>query len=151
MHPTALRFTTRAAQAGLAVTVLELEESTRTAQEAAAAVGCELGQIIKSVILVDADGPLLVLCAGDRRIDLDRLGNGAEMARGRYVREVTGYAIGGVPPMGHDQPLRTVVDSSLQRFGMVWCAAGTPKSLFGVPLADLLSAIPGHRVADISI
>jgi prolyl-tRNA editing enzyme YbaK/EbsC (Cys-tRNA(Pro) deacylase) len=151
MHPTTLRFTTRAAQAGLTVTVLELEESTRTAQEAAAAVGCELGQIIKSVILVDADGPLLVLCAGDRRIDLDRLGNGAEMARGRYVREVTGYAIGGVPPMGHDQPLRTVVDSSLQRFGIVWCAAGTPKSLFGAPLADLLSAIPGHRVVDISI
>jgi len=114
MHPTALRFTTRAAEAGLDVDVLELEESTRTAQEAAAAVGCELGAIIKSVMLVDDEGPLLCLCAGDRRIDLDRLG--AQMARGRDVREVTGYAIGGVPPLGHDRPLRTVVDSSLQRF-----------------------------------
>jgi len=149
MHPTALRFTTRAAEAGLDVDVLELEESTRTAQEAAAAVGCELGAIIKSVMLVDDEGPLLCLCAGDRRIDLDRLG--AQMARGRDVREVTGYAIGGVPPLGHDRPLRTVVDSSLQRFDTVWAAAGTPRALFGVALGDLLAAMPGHRIDDVSM
>jgi prolyl-tRNA editing enzyme YbaK/EbsC (Cys-tRNA(Pro) deacylase) len=149
MHPTALRFTTRAAEAGLHVEVLELEESTRTAQEAAAAVGCDLGQIIKSVVVVDDEGPLLVLCAGDRRIDLDKLG--AQMARGRDVRDVTGYAIGGVPPLGHDRPLRTVVDSSLRRFDTVWAAAGTPRALFGVALRDLLAAMPEHRVDDVSI
>jgi prolyl-tRNA editing enzyme YbaK/EbsC (Cys-tRNA(Pro) deacylase) len=64
---------------------------------------------------------------------------------------VTGYAIGGVPPLGHDRPLRTVVDSSLQRFDTVWAAAGTPRALFGVALSDLLAAMPGHRIDDLSI
>ena len=151
MHPTALRFQQRAAEAGLHIAVEELAESTRTAVEAAAAVGCELGQIVKSVVLVDVrQQPLLCLCAGDRMVDLDRVGEGLEMARGRQVKELTGFAIGGVPPLGHDGPLTTVVDRSLQRYDRVWCAAGTPRSLFGVSLADLLAAIPGAELRDIT-
>ncbi len=151
MHPTALKFQQRAAESGLAISVEELDESTRTAAEAAAAVGCELGQIVKSVVLVDADErPLLCLCAGDRMVNLDRLGPGVRMARGRQVKELTGYAIGGVPPLGHERPLATVADRSLQRFQRVWCAAGTPRSLFGVALADLLAAIPAVEVRDIA-
>ncbi len=139
MHPTALRFQQRAAQAGLEISVEELAESTRTAVEA------------KSVVLVD-DGqrPILCLCAGDRMVDLERVGVGLEMARGRQVKELTGFAIGGVPPLGHERPLPTVVDRSLQRYDRVWCAAGTPRSLFGVALTDLLAAIPGAELRDVT-
>ena len=149
MHPTALRFQQQAAEAGLDVTVEELAESTRTAVEAAAAVGCELGQIVKSVVLVDGGRqPILCLCAGDRMVDLER--EGLEMARGRQVKELTGFAIGGVPPLGHERRLSTVVDRSLQRYDRVWCAAGTPRALFGVALTDLLAAIPGAELRDVT-
>ena len=148
MHPTALRFAERARAAGLEVDVLELSESSRTAEEAAAAAGCQLGQIVKSVVVVDGNGPLLCLTAGDRRVRLDALD--ARMARGQEVRDATGYAIGGVPPLGHERPLRTVVDGSLHRFATVWCAAGTPHAIFATGLADLLAAIPNHRVADVT-
>ena len=131
--------------------VRELDASTRTAVEAAAAVGCELGQIVKSVVLRRPDGePVLCLCAGDRRIDLDRLGPGVALARGREVKELTGYAIGGVPPLGHDRRIATVVDSSLRRFDVIWCAAGTPNAVFEVGLVDLLAAIPEAQVEAVS-
>jgi prolyl-tRNA editing enzyme YbaK/EbsC (Cys-tRNA(Pro) deacylase) len=150
MHATALKFQQRARVAGLDVEPQELSDSTRTAAEAAAAVGCELGQIVKSVLLVDGGGdPLLCLCAGDRRIDLESLGEGVGMARGREVKELTGYAIGGVPPLGHDRPVRTVVDRSLQRFETVWCAAGTPNTVFEVRLDELLAAVPGAELRDV--
>jgi prolyl-tRNA editing enzyme YbaK/EbsC (Cys-tRNA(Pro) deacylase) len=149
MHPTALRFRDRAREAGLEVDVRELSESTRTAVEAAAAVGCELGQIVKSVILIDGDEPLLCLCAGDRRVAVGRLGDGVRMARAGEVRDATGYAIGGVPPLGHDTAMRTLADRSLTRFEVVWCAAGTPNTLFGARLDDLLAAIDGVDLADI--
>jgi prolyl-tRNA editing enzyme YbaK/EbsC (Cys-tRNA(Pro) deacylase) len=150
VHATALKFQQRAAALGLDVHVRELSDSTRTAQEAAQAVGCALGQIVKSVVLVDDGGPLLCLCAGDRRIDLERVGRGAAMARGREVKEATGYAIGGVPPVGHEQALRTVVDASLRRFDRVWCAAGTPHAVCEVGLEALLAAIPQADVRDIA-
>ena len=150
LHPTSLKFRDRARDAGLDVEVQELSESTRTAVEAADAVGCDLGQIVKSVVLIDGDDPVLCLCAGDRRVGLDRIGDDVRMARGKDVKELTGYAIGGVPPLGHDRPLRTVVDRSLTRFDTVWCAAGTPNSLFGAPLDDLLAAIGDAELADVA-
>jgi prolyl-tRNA editing enzyme YbaK/EbsC (Cys-tRNA(Pro) deacylase) len=151
MHPTALRFQERAAAQGLDVTPVELSDSTRTAEEAAAAVGCELGQIVKSVVLLDgADQPVLCLCAGDRRVDLERVGTGVRMARGKEVKEATGYAIGGVPPVGHDRTLRTVVDASLRRFETVWCAAGTPHAVCEVELEALLRAVPDAEVRDVT-
>jgi prolyl-tRNA editing enzyme YbaK/EbsC (Cys-tRNA(Pro) deacylase) len=152
MHPTALKFQQRAQALGLAVAVHELADSTRTAVDAAAAVGCQLGQIVKSVVLAGGDGrPLLCLCAGDRRVDLERVGADVTMARGREVKEATGYAIGGVPPVGHDTPLPTVVDASLRRFETVWCAAGTPNAVFEVRLDALLAAIPEAEVRDVAI
>jgi prolyl-tRNA editing enzyme YbaK/EbsC (Cys-tRNA(Pro) deacylase) len=146
LHPTALKFRERALAAGLDIEVVQPENSTRTAEEAAAAVGCELGQIVKSVVLVDRDGPLLFLCAGDRRIDLAALGSEVALARGGDVKRITGYAIGGVPPLGHDRPLRTLVDSSLGRFDRLWCAAGTPRALFSVDREALLRALDGARL-----
>jgi prolyl-tRNA editing enzyme YbaK/EbsC (Cys-tRNA(Pro) deacylase) len=151
VHPTAARFQERTRALGLDIQVRELAHSTRTAADAARAVGCELGQIVKSVVLQTADGePLLCLCAGDRRIDLGALGEGVAMVRGRAVKDVTGYAIGGVPPLCHDRAVATVVDRSLERFSTVWCAAGTPNAVFEIGLAALLAAIPDAEVHDLT-
>ncbi|MFL5968555.1 MAG: YbaK/EbsC family protein [Gaiellaceae bacterium] len=151
MHPTAERFQAQLRGLGLDVEVHELADSTRTAQEAAAAVGAELGQIVKSLVFVDDDGPVLCLCAGDRRVDLAKLGDGARQARGEEVRDATGYAIGGVPPLGHDSPVRTVVDDSLRRFQTLWCAAGTPHAVFPVETEALLAALPaGAQVRSVT-
>lgn len=130
--------------------IRELADSTRTAPEAAAAVGVEIGQIVKSLVFIDRGTPLLCLCAGDRRVDTDTLGSDVRQARGDEVREATGFAIGGVPPLGHDRPLRTVVDASLQRFETVWCAAGTPHAVFPVSTEALIAAIPGVEVRELS-
>ena len=149
MHVRALQCWRRLQEAGLDVEVEELAESTRTAAEAAAAVGCEVGQIVKSLLFVVKAKPVLVLCAGDRRVDPAKLGDGAAQARPDQVKSATGYAIGGVPPLGHTHELPTLVDDSLRRFASVWCAAGTPNAVFDVELAALIAAIPGVEVRDV--
>jgi len=150
MHPTAQRFQDRLRELGLEAEVQELAESTRTAQEAADAVGVEVGQIVKSLVFVDETGPVLCLCAGDRRVDTDKLGQNARQAKGNEVREATGFAIGGVPPIGHDRPVRTVIDASLRRFETVWCAGGTPHAVFPVATEALIAAAPDAQVREIS-
>jgi prolyl-tRNA editing enzyme YbaK/EbsC (Cys-tRNA(Pro) deacylase) len=125
--------------------VRQLPDSTRTAREAAAACGCELGQIVKSLVFRSPMDPLLVLCAGDRRVDEAKLGGSVEMASPGEVRRLTGFAIGGVPPLGHDPPMRTVIDASLRRFESVWCAAGTPSSVFEIATAELVAAAGGDE------
>jgi prolyl-tRNA editing enzyme YbaK/EbsC (Cys-tRNA(Pro) deacylase) len=135
---------------GLDVKVRELPDSTRTAAEAAAAVGCEVGQIVKSLVFVADGEALMCLCAGDRRVDPAKLGNGARPAKADEAREATGFAIGGVPPLGHDRELSTVVDESLRRFATVWCAAGTPHAVFEAPLGALLRAVPRADVRDVA-
>jgi prolyl-tRNA editing enzyme YbaK/EbsC (Cys-tRNA(Pro) deacylase) len=149
VHPTARRVEERLRQQGLDVEVRELAESARTAADAAAAVGCETGQIVKSLVFVVEGEPTMVLCAGDRRVDTDRLGPGARPASAAEAREATGFAIGGVPPLGHERELRTVLDASLRRFETVWCAAGTPHAVFSVRLDELLAALPGPEVAEL--
>jgi prolyl-tRNA editing enzyme YbaK/EbsC (Cys-tRNA(Pro) deacylase) len=151
MHPTAQRFQDRLRELGLDAEVQELADSTRTAQEAAAAVGVEVGQIVKSLVFVDERGPLLCLCAGDRRVDTDKLGLGVRQAKGDEVREATGFAIGGVPPVGHDRPVRTVIDASLRRFETVWCAGGTPYAVFPTTTESLIAAVPDAEVREISV
>jgi prolyl-tRNA editing enzyme YbaK/EbsC (Cys-tRNA(Pro) deacylase) len=150
MHPTAQMFEERARGLGLDIEVRELSESTRTAQEAADAVGVEVGQIVKSLVFVDGEGPLLCLCAGDRRVNTTKLGPDVRQASGREVRDAAGFAIGGVPPLGHDEPIRTVIDASLRRFDTVWCAGGTPNAVFPVATDALIAAIRGADVRDIS-
>ena len=150
MHPTAEMFQERARALGLEIEVQELSESTRTAREAADAVGVEVGQIVKSLVFVDGEGPILCLCAGDRRVDTAKLGPDVRQANGREVREAAGFAIGGVPPLGHDEPIRTVVDDSLRRYDTVWCAGGTPNAVFPVATEALIAAIPGADVRDVS-
>jgi prolyl-tRNA editing enzyme YbaK/EbsC (Cys-tRNA(Pro) deacylase) len=148
MHPTAARFQERLHARGLEIDVQVLPKSTRTAPEAAAAVGCEVGQIVKSLVFLRDGEPVLVLCAGDRRVDADRLG--LSPAPAERVREVTGFSIGGIPPLGHDLELATTIDASLRRFEVVWAAAGTPHDVFAVNTQSLIDALPGAEVTDVS-
>lgn len=133
---------------GLDVEVRTLSHSTRTAAEAAAAVGCEVGQIVKSLVFVRDEVPLMVLCAGDRRVDTNRLG--LIPASAEQARAATGFAIGGIPPLGHDSELETLVDVSLRRFHTVWCAAGTPHAVFEVGTEELIGAIESATVLDVA-
>jgi prolyl-tRNA editing enzyme YbaK/EbsC (Cys-tRNA(Pro) deacylase) len=142
MHPTAAKVQGRLRERGLEVEVAVLPDSTRTAAEAAAACHCEVGQIVKSLVFIVRDQPTMVLCAGDRRVErIDGRPASAEEAR-----EATGFSIGGIPPLGHDSELPTVVDESLRRFERVWCAAGTPHAVFETGTDELLSALPDARV-----
>jgi prolyl-tRNA editing enzyme YbaK/EbsC (Cys-tRNA(Pro) deacylase) len=150
IHPTALKLQERLHGRGLDVQVRVLPDSTRTAIDAAAACGCELGQIVKSLVFVVGGQPTMVLCAGDRRVDTASLGVGARPAKADEVREATGFSIGGVPPLGHERELPTLVDVSLRRFRQVWCAAGTPHAVFEVELDALLAAMPGAEVRELT-
>lgn len=147
LHPTAAKVQQRLRNRGLDVDVRELAASTRTVEEAAAAVGVEPGQIVKSLVFTSGAGEhALVLCAGDRRVDTSLLGDGWRTATASEVRATTGFSIGGVPPLGHDRVLRTIVDASLRRFDSVWCAAGTPNAVFHVETEELLAAIPDGEI-----
>lgn len=127
--------------AGVAAPVTEFAESTRTAQEAAAAVGATVGQIVKSLVFVAGDQPVLALVSGANRVDTHKLASvaGAPIRRAdaSIVREATGFAIGGVPPIGHATLLRTFLDADLRQYDLVWAAAGTPNAVFPITPAEL--------------
>jgi len=138
----------------LAGGLTEFEQSTKTAAQAAEAMGCELGQIVKSLVVVADGTPALALVAGDRRGDLDaiaaELGAGkVRMADADTVRAATGYAIGGVSPFDLPSELTVLVDDSLTRFDIVFPAAGTPSSMVRMRFAEL-SGLVGGRMARIS-
>jgi prolyl-tRNA editing enzyme YbaK/EbsC (Cys-tRNA(Pro) deacylase) len=136
------------ARAGVDVEIRDFPAGARTAAEAAAAVGCDVGQICKSLVFrVDGDRPLLVIASGSNRVDEARFG--AVKADAAFVREHTGYAIGGVPPLGHATPIETVVDEDLLRYDVVWAAAGTPTAVFAIA-PERLVAVTGGRVAAVS-
>lgn len=139
---------------GLAEGLTHFEQSTKTAQMAADAMGCELGQIVKSLVVVVDGAPVLALVAGDRRGDLEAIaeeigGTKARMADADTVREATGYAIGGVSPFDLPGQLTVLMDDSLSRFDVVYPAAGTPSSMVRMRLDDLMR-VSGGRVARIS-
>jgi prolyl-tRNA editing enzyme YbaK/EbsC (Cys-tRNA(Pro) deacylase) len=145
VHPTAAKLKERLATRGLQIEVRMLSDSARTAPEAAAAVGCDVGQIVKSLVFVRDGAAVMVLCSGDRRVAARRLG--LKPASAEEAREATGFAIGGIPPLGHDRNLPTLVDSSLQRFETVWCAAGTPHAVFEVATEPLIAGDRGPDAA----
>jgi prolyl-tRNA editing enzyme YbaK/EbsC (Cys-tRNA(Pro) deacylase) len=149
IHPTAQRLQQRLQERGLDVEVRVLPDSTRTAVDAAAACGCELGQIVKSLVFVVDGEPTMVLCAGDRRVATASLGADVRSATADEARAATGFSIGGVPPLGHERELPTVVDASLRRFERVWCAAGTPHAVFEANLDALLAALPDAEVREV--
>jgi prolyl-tRNA editing enzyme YbaK/EbsC (Cys-tRNA(Pro) deacylase) len=148
VHPTAARLAERLRRRGVEIEVRTLSDSARTAPLAASALGVEVGQIVKSLVFLRQDAPILVLCAGDRRVDAERLS--LSPAPADRVRELTGFSIGGVPPLGHRTELETIIDQSLRRFEVVWAAAGTPHDVFAIRTEALVEAIPGGRVAEVS-
>ena len=134
--------------------VLEFEASTRTSEDAAAATGCTVAEIAKSLIFRAADGrSVLVIASGTNRVDERKvralLGQKIERADADFVREATGYAIGGVPPLAHATAPIVLIDSDLERFPHVWAAAGTPNAVFRIAPADLIRLSDG-RVADVA-
>ena len=136
---------------GYNFTVIEHAESTRTAQEAADRAGCELGQIVKSLIFKGKQSgkPILVLTSGANRVDEKRIreyaGEGIGKADADFVRAVTGFAIGGVPPLGHIQKMETYIDEDFLQYQTIWAAAGTLNAIFELP-ADVLHKITDGKV-----
>ena len=128
----------------------EFPEGTRTAQDAAAAIGCSVGQIVKSLVFetnTHPPKPVLVLCSGANTVDAQRLG--LAKADADLVRRATGFAIGGVPPYGHLQALETLVDEDLMGYDEIWATAGTPRSVFPLTPAELVER-SGGAVARVS-
>ena len=138
----------------MAPEILRFPQGTRTAEQAAAAVGCELGQIVKSLVFLCDGEAVLALTSGSNRVDAARLGTvlGGTITRADAdgVREATGYAIGGTPPFGHARPLRAVVDRALLAYDTVWAAAGTPDTVFELTPGELVRA-SGAEVNDFAV
>lgn len=143
------RFALAAGALGIEVEAVTYPAGTRTAADAAAAIGCELSQICKSLLVMSDAGPLLALTAGHNRLDLEALGAlvGTEvrMANAAEAREATGYAIGGTPPFGHPTPIRTLIDTALLDHEVVYGAAGTPDRCFPIESQRLLEATGAER------
>ena len=137
---------------GYDYTVIEHAESTRTAQEAADRAGCELGQIVKSLIFrgKTSGKPILVLTSGANRVDEKSISEYAGESIGRadadFVRAITGYAIGGVPPIGHSEKMETYIDEDFLAFQTIWAAAGTPNAIFELQTEDLQKMTDGKIV-----
>jgi Cys-tRNA(Pro) deacylase len=138
----------------LAVEIIEYPEGTRTAQDAARAVGTSVAQIVKSLVFLADGRPILVLASGANRVDVGKLARLAgasrvEKASAEETREATGFAIGGVPPLGHRQPLAVYLDRSLLVLPVVYAAAGTPRAVFAVA-PDALARATAGTVGDVA-
>ena len=140
---------------GFSNSVLELDIPVKTAAAAAEAVGCVPAQIVKSLVFQRADSgaPLLVVASGGNRVSEAKLaaliGEAVRMGPAKFVREVTGFAIGGIPPLGHAQQIETIVDAHLLQLGSLWAAAGHPNSLFALTGDELVRMTHG-RVAEVA-
>ena len=139
--------------AGVAARIEEFPSSTRTAQEAADAVGTSVGQIVKSLVFLGGGVPILALVSGANQLDPSRLGalTGLDIGKADAdaVRRATGYSIGGVPPTGFPSPIPTFVDRDLLQYDVVWAAAGTPRHVFPIAPQDLVR-ITGGRVVQLA-
>jgi len=154
MHRNIGRVVSAAQDAGLEITVERFPEGTRTASDAARAVGCEVAQIVKSLVFMADEAPVLALVSGSNRVDLSRLAaslgtDAARRADGDEARDATGFAIGGVPPFGHARPITVLVDRDLLRHDRLWAAAGLPDAVFAIVPDELVRA-SGGRVVDLA-
>jgi len=138
---------------GVGSEVRHMRQTTRTAEEAAAACGCAIGQIVKSLIFRGGRSgrPYLLLVSGANRVDekgvAAAIGEPLRRPDAQYVRDVTGFAIGGIPPLGHDTPLATFLDRTLLDYDVVWAAAGTPDAVFPIAPAKLAEATAATIIA----
>ncbi|WP_420420726.1 YbaK/EbsC family protein [Simkania sp.] len=137
---------------GIESKVVEMPASTRTAQEAADAIGCEVAQIVKSLIfrIQGTEEPVLILTSGVNRVNEKKikhhLGQKIEKADANFTRGVTGFAIGGIPPIGHLQVIRTLIDQDLLQHEVCWAAAGTPHAVFSLKSSELVTLTDGEVV-----
>lgn len=137
---------------GFSCVVKVLPDSTRTAVEAAQAIGCEVAQIAKSLIFVDKStgNPILIIASGTNQVDLNKVqkntGLSLTKADGNFVKERIGYAIGGVPPVGHKETIRTLLDPSLKNYEYIWAAAGTPFSVFQLRSEEIQKMTQGEYI-----
>jgi len=152
VNPTALRVQT---VLGPSFQVVEFEAGTRTAADAAAAIGCTVGQIAKSLVFrtLESNRPVLVVASGTNCVSEAKvaqvLGEAIGRADAAFVRERTGFAIGGVPPVGHAEAITTIVDRDLRTFGEIWAAAGTPNAVFRLTFDDLVR-LTGGTIAEVA-
>jgi prolyl-tRNA editing enzyme YbaK/EbsC (Cys-tRNA(Pro) deacylase) len=152
LPPSAQKVQDAARALGLEIAVTEMAASTRTAEDAAAACGCEVAQIVKSLVFRGAESgkPYLMLVSGTNRLNEKAAANfiGEALVRPNadYVREITGFAIGGVPPLGHASPVQVYFDEDLLGFDTVWAAAGTPRAVFAVSPLALARAVNAQAI-----
>ena len=153
MHPSAQKVADAAQELGLTIEIKEFEQTTRSAQEAADAIGCELAQIVKSLCFTVNDQPIMALVSGANQLDERKLaalcGVGrkkVQRASADAVKSATGFSIGGVPPFGHLMPMTIFVDGDLLQFETVWAAAGTPFTVFPIRPEDLVKSSGGTAV-----
>jgi prolyl-tRNA editing enzyme YbaK/EbsC (Cys-tRNA(Pro) deacylase) len=141
-------------EAGHGIVVKKFPQGTRTASDAARAVGCELGQIVKSLVFMAAGHPVVALVSGPNRLDEGKLaavaGDPVGKADAEAARAATGYAIGGVPPFGHASEVPVFMDQDLLGYGSVWAAAGRPDSVFEIA-PEKLRELSGALVADLKL
>jgi Cys-tRNA(Pro) deacylase len=147
MHPSAQKVADAARALGLRVEIVEFEETTRTAQDAANTIGCQVAQIVKSLLFIVSGQPVMALVSGVNRLDERKLaalrGVGrkqVERADADATKAATGFSIGGVPPFGHPSKLPVYVDEDLTHFEVVWAAAGTPFAVFAITPEELVRA-----------
>jgi Cys-tRNA(Pro) deacylase len=137
---------------GVQIRIVEFAASTRTAVEAAAVVGVDVAQIAKSLVFLAGETPVLVIASGSNRVSEKKLASHFEAkirrADADTVKRITGFAVGGVPPVGHASPMQILIDQDLLQYGEVWAAAGTPHHNFGIAPDELVKA-SGGQVADV--
>lgn len=130
--------------------VCELPQTTRTAEDAALAIGCEVGQIAKSLVFRDKDSgePVMVIASGAHQVDLQKVYQQSAItltrADANFVKQHTGFAIGGIPPVAHSRPLTTLLDEGLQQYAHIWAAAGTPNAVFRLSPSELALLTQGR-------
>ena len=152
LSPSARRVQEALSALGFSLQVVELPASTRTAVEAAQAVGCDVGQIVKSLLFKGerSNRPILILVSGANRVDLEKIALLVSEPLGKadadFVRQHTGFAIGGVPPLGHTETLDTYIDTDLLQYALIWAAAGTPNAVFSLSPADLPAMTHGRVI-----
>lgn len=151
-HPKVERVVGAAAAHGLTIEVRRFPEGTRTAADAANAIGCEIGQIVKSLVFVAGDEPMVVLVRGSDRVDTHRLARAVDAPSARRAMpeeasDATGFSIGGIPPFGHLRPLPVLVDEGLLRHEIVWAAAGLADAVFAIAPDDLVRIADGRVVS----
>jgi len=152
LSPSAQKVQEALSQSGVQLQVVELPASTRTSAEAAQAVGCQVGQIAKSLVFKTSDTqkPILVIASGANRVDEAKVGARLGEAIGKadedFVRSRTGFVIGGVPPVGHTEALKTFIDEDLLNYQQIWAAAGTPNAVFPLTPNDLIQITQGEVI-----